>query len=375
MQRALGPVFCLVDIYAPFVHHKPVEGMPMGSRIEQRGKRGTWWYLGFFNGRKFRESLKTTVKNVAEREQRIRDAKYQDPAFMPTRKLNPTVGEFWQEYEAWAIEHRSKATVEVQRHLWNSIITFTKAQRMRDFRPQDFERMKRRRQAMGKAGWSETTCNSALKDFDAIWRRGVNMGWITGESPAAHVERFTVTRREITFHTRQDIEQLLEAAGDDQQLRWAILLMGFAGLRRAEMAFLRWENLVFDAKASFIRIRECDGFRPKTRQERTIPMHRRIFSEMHPFRQESGPVFVSGRKNEGKHRYPYDCKRALTSAIKRAGLPDADPFQRLRRSFGSMLVQEGVSIFKIARWMGHSVKIAEAHYAALLQHDGDIDRI
>ena len=40
-----------------------------------------------------------------------------------------------------------------------------------------------------------------------------------------------------------------------------------------------------------------------------------------------------------------------------------------------MLAQRGVSLFKVAQWMGHSVKVCQEHYASLQDYDVEIDRI
>ncbi|MCP4646075.1 MAG: tyrosine-type recombinase/integrase, partial [bacterium] len=158
-------------------------------------------------------------------------------------------------------------------------------------------------------------------------------------------------------------------------LHWAILLMGYGGLRRAEMACQRWENLVFDEAAPVIRIRASDDFRIKTDDERDVPMHRRIVAALGPHRKAEGYVLETDHDNGGKWRYRFECVKALQTALGEAELTDRDPFQRLRRTFGSMLVQNGVAIFKAAQWLGHSVRVCERHYAGLTSGDKDINRI
>lgn len=52
-------------------------------------------------------------------------------------------------------------------------------------------------------------------------------------------------------------------------------------------------------------------------------------------------------------------------------------WHKLRRTYGSRLVQEGVDIYKISRWMGHSsVKVTEKHYAEFApKYDRDIEKL
>jgi hypothetical protein len=46
----------------------------------------------------------------------------------------------------------------------------------------------------------------------------------------------------------------------------------------------------------------------------------------------------------------------------------------MRHTFASLLAIAGVSIFKIAQWLGDDVKVVERHYAHLLPQDSDIER-
>jgi len=50
--------------------------------------------------------------------------------------------------------------------------------------------------------------------------------------------------------------------------------------------------------------------------------------------------------------------------------------QRLRPTFGSLYLQQGVSLSKIALWMGHSSEdVPRRHYAALTTYDDDIEKV
>ena len=46
----------------------------------------------------------------------------------------------------------------------------------------------------------------------------------------------------------------------------------------------------------------------------------------------------------------------------------------LRRTFASLLASAGVSIYKIANWLGDEVGTTQRHYARLLPGDTDIER-
>ena len=102
-------------------------------------------------------------------------------------------------------------------------------------------------------------------------------------------------------------------------------------------------------------------------------MNRRIYDELYPHRQQEGYVFPHMR-NAKHQRYRIDLRASLTAALRDADLPTEHPYQRLRHSFGSLLAQQGVSLFKISKWMGHStVVVTEKHYAGLQAYDAEID--
>ena len=59
--------------------------------------------------------------------------------------------------------------------------------------------------------------------------------------------------------------------------------------------------------------------------------------------------------------------------------PVSDDFlslQQLRSTFGSLYLQQGVSLSKIGLWLGHSIENAtRRHYAALMAYDDDIEKL
>ena len=137
---------------------------------------------------------------------------------------------------------------------------------------------------------------------------------------------------------------------------------------------MRWEFFDFDEERPVIRLKSFEGFELKTYEERVIPMSRRIYEAFYSHRKEEGFVFESNRPSQGKYFYRFEPKKGLIAALKGAGLPTAKAFHRLRYSFASILVQKGVSIFKVSKWLGHaSVRTTEQHYVSLQAYDSEID--
>jgi len=85
---------------------------------------------------------------------------------------------------------------------------------------------------------------------------------------------------------------------------------------------------------------------------------------------------VAGWGTSGR-RWDTDAVEALSRAQKAAQLPgELVKWNVFRHTFASLLVQAGVSIYKVALWMGNSPDVCQRHYAALSpEHDADIDRL
>lgn len=364
------------------------------SRIYQRGKKGTFWYYGVWNGREYRESLRTIVKTVAEREQRERDNRYGDPAYAPAVKHDLTVEAFWKVdsadnksaahdtglYVDWLRSHRANATLHIHRRFWRALLAHTNAKRLSGIKRADIESFKRaasENRIPGQAkAWNDQTINNALRDIQAMYNRAIREEWYTGGNPADSIERFTLVDRLPEPHSHDDLVRLLESARNVGQLtEWTVLLGAWAGLRKMEILGARWEWFRFDAKEPTIAIKRYPGFEIKDRAEREIALAKRIRDAMQPHGSESGFVFNSGRPTQGKHKYPYDGRRGLVSALQRAGLTTKEPYQKLRVTFASIHADLGTDIFRVSRWLGHSsVKVTERYYARARGYHKDIDK-
>ena len=170
---------------------------------------------------------------------------------------------------------------------------------------------------------------------------------------------------EILHLSREERDRVLEAAaGDPDGL--AVWLALYAGLRRGEVARCRWADL-------HLGRRKLDVPRTKTMRRRVVDLAAPLRTV--PERRRLGRV-VPWPAGDGAWRY------AATQLLERLAAKLSDmPAGKLRwnvfrHTFASSLVQAGVSIWKVSRWMGNSVAICTRHYASMSpDYDADIDRI
>ena len=319
------------------------------ASIFKRG--GTWWISYYFNGKQHRESLKTTSKKLAEREKQAREAKLLEPHRRAPVDINPTVSDFWPRYEEWAIQHKQPRSHERTALSWRHLLEMASPQRLGDVTRETIESFKSYRL---KQSVELQTVNNDVKDIQAIFGRAIKEGWYTGPNPALGVERFKIQRKMPEFHTEEELKKLLECAtARNRNAEWVVLLGGWAGLRRNEIINAKWDWFDFDAEKPIVHVKGDDTFHVKDHEDRIIPMSQRIRSALLPHAGE-GYIFDSAAWTEGKHHYRFDPKKSLLAALGTAELTTLAPFQRLRHTFGSLLVQKGISVYKVSKWMGHS---------------------
>src|SRR5258708_1018236 len=153
----------------------------------------------------------------------------------------------------------------------------------------------------------------------------------------------------------------------DSELRYCLYCGLHAGLRLNEVVMSRPEW--FDLDAGLLHITQGPNFETKDRDDRTIPLTEefRAFLVQYGLRE---PYMIAAHKSEGKVYRVYFRKR-FVSYIASKGI--AMSFHDCRRTFASLLVSEGVSIYKVAKWLGDGVQVVERHYGHLIPADPQIN--
>ena len=66
-----------------------------------------------------------------------------------------------------------------------------------------------------------------------------------------------------------------------------------------------------------------------------------------------------------RHRYRFDFCKRFERLIKEQGIVCS--YHDLRRTFASLKVLAGVSLFKVSSWCGHRTSVCEESYAHLIE--------
>ena len=170
------------------------------------------------------------------------------------------------------------------------------------------------------------------------------------------ISKIKTPKGRVVFHTCDEIKKLL-AACPSPAWRLVVLLGCDAGLRRGEIANLQWQDVDFAHNQMYIAP-------DKTENHRFVPISKGLRRALETAQNgATGPFVV----NVGLER----CRKSkdfLTAyykkIAKKAGVKSF--MHKLRHTFASHLVQNGVSLYTVSKLLGHSsIKMTEiyAHLA------------
>ncbi len=238
---------------------------------------------------------------------------------------------------------------------------------------------------------SPVTANCALSTLKRILNFAFLEGWLTS-SPWKRVKSLPEPDFTSSWWTPEEVAVALRVAGQNQHQPTATLMIVLGcmlGLRKDEMVNLRWQDLLLDRQDEatgeprpVCHIR-CDAeWRPKSGKARDLPIPPQARGILLPHRKASGYVLVEERrvaKRGGTKRvYRYDPDRVwdrIRSKCIAAGAKRIR-FHDMRHSYASILLDQGFSAEKVARWLGHSdTRMVFGVYGHLLAYDEQIEGV
>jgi len=183
---------------------------------------------------------------------------------------------------------------------------------------------------------------------------------IVAPRPAPNVRRM--------FLGPEDARRLIDEC-ENEGLKFALYCSLHAGLRKGEIIAARPEW--FDLKAGLLHVQNGPGFTIKDRDDRTIPLTDEFLSFLESYGLRK-PFMLAPEVQGGNHRYRFDFRKAFLGHLKRCEL-EGYTFHDLRRTFASLLVSAGVSVYKVAKWLGDGVEVVEKRYGHLVANDAEIN--
>jgi len=151
----------------------------------------------------------------------------------------------------------------------------------------------------------------------------------------------------------------------------AVWIAIYAGLRRGEIARLRWENIL----PSCVEI-----VKSKTKRKRQVPLAEKLKRKLNEYREKYAPDPASRIVPWPEKFYSWqDAAKDLLLVHMKNACPEIPRHKRgwnvFRHTFASRHAQHGTSIDVIAAWLGDSPRICREHYARYVPENMKDSRI
>jgi integrase len=338
----------------------------MSKRKSQSGKikgiypRGNiFWYSRMVKGQRVQMSLETS--DYAEAVTKALDIRA-DPFLITADPLGAEIEAFIG-YKERQNEY-SPASAESKRYALKEFASFVKKADPSTISPADVQRFYQK--LRGRV--VESTAQGYITTLRSFFNRLLETRKVrTNVVKGVQLARLD-TKGRTNFCTPVLRDKLIRKCKRDD-LKF-VLFCGFhAGMRKNEIIEARpdW----FDLGAKLIHIRKTPTFRPKDRDERTIPMTNEFKAFIKTYGLRS-PFMLHPEVPHGESRYRWDFRRPWAEHVAKHKCPWVTP-HIARRTFASLLASANVSIYKIAQWLGDDVRVVQQHYAKLLPKDADIE--
>lgn len=218
------------------------------------------------------------------------------------------------------------------------------------------------RQKLLDGGAQPVTANRHLEIVRSFFNR-LRAWRLIDQSPVENLEMQKVHKQEMRILTDAELQMLLVSAKADPDLYDVIFLAVQTGMRRGEIARLRW----FDVKEDGIHLPITKSFRP-----RTIPFAEGVRGMLDRRRD--------ARRPNTSYVFDQDDNKPITGNVwyhrlrdqyAKLGIVGAD-FHTLRHTFASRLIRSGANVKVVQSLMGHADIATTMQYVHL--YEGDLRR-
>jgi integrase len=204
-----------------------------------------------------------------------------------------------------------------------------------------------------------STINHTVEFLNSLFIYALDEDYIL-KNPIRKVEKFSIDEeKETDYYTKEELKKIW----DNIDPYWVnfLKLLYLTGIRKGELINLTWDRVNLETEPKFITIISSEDFRTKTGKKRRVNLHPRAVEILEGQKGINKKyVFVSRGGNKIHPDKPY---HALKTALKKIGIEGH--VHKLRSSFASHLVSDGVDLYQIQRFLGHSKPTQSAQYSHL----------
>jgi integrase len=196
------------------------------------------------------------------------------------------------------------------------------------------------------------SANHYKATLHSLFAYGLKVGACVA-NPVSGIDSRRVVRGAPSILTPAQLSALFTACGDDTEMTAYLAVGAFAGLRRAEIERLRWEDV--NLARGFITVGAESA---KTGKRRLVPVCEAVREWLLPLAKSAGPVAPT-----------INFRRRFLAVRKAAGLLAQWEGNELRHSYASYRLAETQNAAQTALELGNSPTVLQSHYKELATPD------
>ena len=317
-------------------------------RILQRGR--TWYANYQFDGRQCRKSLRTHSKKEARRRALVLEAELIEGRHRPDIQPPPIAAVVAAYLSHATTEGRAKKTLTKYRAVLNRIVELAGRLGRTTLAELDLVLVDHYRRERVEAGISQKT----LYNETTIIRQLVNFALTRGMILQDPLKGIRIREPKPTPQpcwSPAEVEEILAAA--DGPYHAALVLVADTGMRVGELCHLTWDDV--DLDSNVVMVRAKGDWKPKSGDERAIPMTPRVRELLQQLDRHAGWVVTAPAPSGGAEPGRQLSDRRLLVALKRvlAELDLPGHVHTFRHSFISRAIIAGVPEAVVRTWVGH----------------------
>jgi integrase len=225
--------------------------------------------------------------------------------------------------------------------------------------------------ALQERGLSQRTVFNHIARIGTLLRAHKVVGLLDAKDKPKYDER------EVAAYDSDQLDALFAAANAEERILFQFFLG--TGFREQEVMYCSWKNADFKGKVVAVRSKPEMGFRPKDKEERSVPVPDSLIAALANRKKESTSMFIFA----GPHGKPNGhFLRVLQKLALRAGLNCGEcltkqgkscatqaicrewGLHKFRKTFATMHSEAGVPPSTIQKWLGHSDLATTLRYLA-----------
>lgn len=329
-------------------------------------KRNRTWYISYHeNGKQVVKSLKTHDEKLARFLKKELEVKTKKGEHRSEKRISVEV--YFEQYKE-EVSYRKRSTNVADASRVRDFLRTHGKKTINSINYDDIKDYLKRFETK-----SPKTYNEVILTLKRFFRLAVERSYIL-KNPVEGFRHKKVPQTLPRFLLDEDYLKL-EALAAQEGIFSMVVTARYTGLRLSELLHLEWQD--FDWGRKLVRVLNKPKFNHtvKNYQTRVVPISDELREKLLPYIKTEGLCFPTPDGKVYNHEGP---RRALRKIIAKSGVRESRRigWHEFRHTFASRLAQEGISLYKICKWLGHAdFKTTQiyAHFAPI--YDGDIEKL